>query len=336
MRFEAPYMSVFLWILPVLVIFFIVTAKAREKALRSFAEKDLLPEISASMDRGKKKVKDLLIIIAVLFLILALMRPQWGFKWQEVKRKGLDIVIALDTSNSMLAEDVLPNRLKRAKLAIKDLVRKLNGDRVGLVVFSGTAFLQCPLTLDYNGFLLSLDDVNVNSIPVGGTSISSAVYTAIKSFEGGEQEEKVLVVITDGEDLEGGVERAIEKARAENVKIFCVGIGSAEGELVPIIGSNGKRAFLKDDEGNVVRTRLEEGVLQKMALETGGMYVRATGAEFGLSLIYDERLAKMEKQDFKSRMEKKYNERFQIPLGIAILFIFLELLLRDRKRGVKY
>lgn len=336
MRFEAPYMSVFLWILPVLVIFFIVTAKAREKALRSFAEKDLLPEISASMDRGKKKVKDLLIIIAVLFLILALMRPQWGFKWQEVKRKGLDIVIALDTSNSMLAEDVLPNRLKRAKLAIKDLVRKLNGDRVGLVVFSGTAFLQCPLTLDYNGFLLSLDDVNVNSIPVGGTSISSAVYTAIKSFEGGEQEEKVLVVITDGEDLEGGVERAIEKARAENVKIFCVGIGSAGGELVPIIGSNGKRAFLKDDEGNVVRTRLEEGVLQKMALETGGMYVRATGAEFGLSLIYDERLAKMEKQDFKSRMEKKYNERFQIPLGIAILFIFLELLLRDRKRGVKY
>ncbi|MDP8299912.1 MAG: VWA domain-containing protein [Candidatus Tantalella remota] len=336
MRFEASHMAVFLWLLPILVVFFIVTAKSREKALRSFAEKDLLPEITGSMDRGKRKVKDLLLLTAFLFLILVLMRPQWGFQWQEVKRKGLDIVIALDTSNSMLAEDVLPNRLKRAKLAIKDLVRKLNGDRVGLVVFSGTSFLQCPLTLDYNGFLLSLDDVSVNTIPVGGTSISSAIYTAIKSFEGGAQDDKVLVVITDGEDLEGGIERAIEKARSDNVKIFCVGIGSAEGELVPIISSKGKRAFLKDDEGNVVRTRLEEGVLQKIALETGGMYVRATGAEFGLSLIYDERLSKMEKQEFKSRMEKKYHERFQIPLGIAVLLLFLELLLRDRKRGVTY
>ena len=266
MKFGLPYMAVWLWIVPVVIVFYSIASRDRDKALRRFASGNMLPEISGSFDARKRKVKNSMITISVLFLLLALMRPQWGFQWQEVKRQGLDILLALDTSKSMLAEDVLPSRLGRAKLAIKDLVKKLHGDRIGLVVFSGTAFLQCPLTVDYDGFLLSLDDVDINTIPVGGTSLANAIYTAIDSYEGGKKQQKVLVIITDGEDLEGGVERATMKARALNVKIFCVGIGATEGELIPVTDDTGRMNFLKDTEGNVVQ---EEGVEQPEPIEAG-------------------------------------------------------------------
>ena len=332
MRFASPYIAVWLWLVFLVIFFYILARKYREKALRRFAEEGLLHEIAGSFDLKKSKLKNIMVAIAILFMILALMRPQWGFQWQEVRKQGLDIIIALDTSNSMLAEDVLPNRLERAKLAIRDLVKKIKGDRIGLVVFSGTAFLQCPLTLDYNGFLLTLDDVDASSLPIGGTSIARAIYKAIASYEGGKKEQKILIVITDGEDLEGGVDKAIAQAKAKGVKIFCVGIGSPEGELIPIPGEAGKKGFLKDSEGKVVRTRLMEGPLQKMALETGGMYIRATGAEFGLDIMYQERLSKLEKQEFKSRMEKRYYERFQIPLAAAFLLLILEMMIGDRKK----
>ncbi len=335
MRFGAPYMMVWFWTVLALIIFYVLAGRAREKALRRFAGDNILPEIAASYDTGKRKLRNIMMVFAVLFLVTALVRPQWGFQWQEVKRRGIDILIALDTSNSMLAEDVLPSRLDRAKLGIKDLIKELKGDRMGLIVFSGTAFLQCPLTVDYDGFLLTLDDVDVDTIPVGGTSLSKAIYTAINSFEESQtkDQEKILIIITDGEDLEGGVEKAVERAKANGVTIFCVGIGTKEGELIPSFGKSGKFEFLKDAEGNVVKTKLDEERLQRIALETGGMYVRATGAEFGLDLIYKERLSKLQKQEFEARMEKRYHERFQIPLGIAIFLLFLEPLIGDRRRG---
>ena len=336
MKFGALYMAIWLLIIPGMVVFYLAAMRKREKVLRKFASGNALSEISASFDIGKRKLRNFLMVLATLFMVLALMRPQWGFTWQEVKQRGLDIVIALDTSNSMLAEDVLPNRLDRAKLAIRDLVKKIYGDRIGLVVFSGTAFLQCPLTIDYNGFLLSLDDVDASVLPIGGTSLAKAIYKAIESYEGGKDEEKILIVITDGEDLEGGLDRAIAKAKSDGVKIFCVGIGSPEGELIPIPGKYGKQGFLKDDEGNVVRTRLMEGPLEKMALATGGMYVRATGAEFGLDLMYEEKLSKLQKKDIKARREKRYYDRFQIPLIFAIFILFLEPLIGDRKRENRY
>jgi len=333
MRFGKLYMAAWLWLVPAITVFYFMAGRFRARALERFAANGPLHEISGSVNPAKRKARHFMIAAAVLLLVLALMRPQWGFQWQEVKRQGLDILIALDTSNSMLAEDVLPNRLDRAKLGIKDLVKKLHGDRIGLACFSGTAFLQCPLTVDYDGFLLSLNDVDTYTIPVGGTSLSKLIYTAINSYEGGKKENKILIIITDGEDLEGGLDRAIEKAKLAGVKIFCVGIGTTEGELIPVDGGSGKRAFLKDDEDNIVKTRLVEGLLQKMVLETGGMYVRATGAEFGLDIIYDEKLSGLEKQEFKSRMEKRYHERFQFPLALAILLLFLETLIGERRRG---
>ncbi|MBD3426490.1 MAG: VWA domain-containing protein [Candidatus Omnitrophica bacterium] len=332
MRFGLPYMSILLWLVPLLVVFYFLAAKMRKKTMERFAESPLLVEIASDADRRRRNISSAIIVVSVFLIVLSLMRPQWGFQWREVERRGIDIVIALDTSKSMLAEDVLPNRLERAKLGIKDLVRKLKGDRIGLVVFSGTAFLQCPLTVDYNGFLLSLDDVTVDTIPVGGTSLANAIYTAMKSYEGGGKKNKILIVITDGEDLEGGVDKAIAMAKHEGVRIFAVGIGAIEGELIPVTGKEGRRVFLKDQKGNVVKTSLREDVLQKMAIETNGMYVRATGGEFGLDLIYEKELSKLEKEELKSRMEKRYHERYQYFLGLALLLLFIEPFIGDSRR----
>ncbi|MDD4956225.1 MAG: VWA domain-containing protein [Candidatus Omnitrophica bacterium] len=335
MMFGAPQMSVLLWLLPAVAVFFILSSGRRKSTLERFAEKGLLAEIAASYDNSRRKRKDIIKLAALFFIAMALMRPQWGFEWKEVKKQGIDIIIALDTSKSMLAEDVRPNRLERAKLAVKDMVKKLKGDRLGLIAFSGSAFLQCPLTIDYDGFLLALDDISVDTIPMGGTSISEAIYKAIESYEKEKKENKILIIITDGEDLEGGVDKAVQKAKVAGINIYCVGIGSEEGELVPVRDAGtGKTSFLKDMEGNVVKTRLREDVLQSIALQTGGMYVRATGAEFGLDLIYEKKLAGLEKEEFKSRMEKRYYERFQLPLFIAGFLLLIEVFLGDRRKNI--
>jgi len=177
-----------------------------------------------------------------------------------------------------------------------------------------------------------LDDVDIDSISVGGTSLSEAIYTASKSYEGEENDVRILIIITDGEDLEGGLDQAIDKAKSQNIEVFCVGIGSKEGELIPIRNANGEISFLKDAEGNVVKTRLEEEILKKIAFETGGMYVHAQGAEFGLDLIYEKRLSNLEKKDFEAKIEKHYYDRFQYFVAIVFLLLFIEPLIGDRRR----
>jgi Ca-activated chloride channel family protein len=331
MRFGNIHAAYLLWLVLGVIVFYLWAFKRRRRALEEFAQRELLPQLTASLDIKKQRLKISLIILAICLSLFSLLRPQWGFHWEEVKRKGLDILIAIDTSKSMLAEDVKPNRLERSKLAVKDLLRKLKGDRIGLIAFSGTAFLQCPLTVDYNGFMLSLNDLSVGTIPRGGTSISSAIREAIKSYEGGQKKYKILILITDGEDHEGDPLKAAKEAKKEGIKIFRIGIGTEEGELIPITDEAGNKVFLKDRQGNVVKTRLDEVSLQKIALSTGGSYVRASGAEFGLDLIYEKKLSKMEKREFESRMRKHYEERFQIPLAIALLLLFLEPFISERR-----
>jgi Ca-activated chloride channel family protein len=335
MKLGAPEIATLLWIVPVMTLFYHLADKAWAAAVNKFVNGPPAAEITRTVPKYRRRMKKMINLGALFFMILALMRPQWGFTWEEVKRQGIDIMIALDTSNSMLAEDVKPNRLERSLLAIKDLVHKLKGDRVGLIAFSGTAFLQCPLTIDYNGFLLALNDISVETIPVGGTSLANAIYTAIDSYEGGGKKHRVIIVITDGEDLEGGAEEAALKAKSKGVTIFCVGIGTKEGELIPVRTPQGKMEFLKDEKGNVVRTRIDEETLQRIAVETGGIYVRATGAEFGLDVIYDQKLSKLEKEELKSRMEKKYKERFQLPLLAAVILLLLGSVIGDRRRDVQ-
>ncbi|MFH1593315.1 MAG: VWA domain-containing protein [Candidatus Omnitrophota bacterium] len=332
MRFAASYYAHYFWIVFILILFFVWAERNRRRIMQRFAEPDLLKELSSSVDFRRKTIRLVVVVFALGFSILSLMRPQWGFKWQEVKRSGLDILIAIDTSKSMLASDVRPNRLERSKLAVKDLVKRLQGDRVGLIAFSGTAFLQCPLTVDYSGFLLALNDLSVETIPHGGTSIYRAIEVAMKSYEGGHNKYKVLVIITDGEDHEGNVEALAERARRAGIKIFCIGIGTKDGELIQVVDAGGKRMFLKDREGNVVKSRLSEEILQKIAITTGGAYVQSGGAEFGLELIYEEKLARMEKREIKAEMYKLYFERFQIPLAVAFMLLLVGPFITDRKR----
>ena len=333
MRFAESYYAFGFWIVLVLTLFLVWAFRNKKKAMQRFAENSSLDEITASVNFKRQKQKSAIIICVFILGILSLMRPQWGFHWQKINRRGLDILIAVDVSKSMLATDVKPNRLERSKWAIKDLLKKLEGDRIGLIAFSGTAFLQCPLTLDYNGFLLALNDLNVNIIPRGGTSISKAIKVAMQSYEGDHQKKyNVLIIITDGEDHEGNAIKLAKEAKKIGLKIFCVGIGTNEGELIRLKGKSGIHTFLKDNQGNVVKSRLDENVLQKIALTTGGIYVRSSGAQFGLELIYRKKLSGMKKREIKARMAKLYYNRFQIPLAFAFLLLMLELLISDKKK----
>ncbi len=332
MRFAAANFAFGFIVIFALALFYFWAAKLRKTALERFAQKELLDELLSRLDYKKRFLKLSLMVLAISFMLFALMRPQWGFHWEQVKRRGVDILIALDTSKSMLAEDVKPSRFERSKLAIKDLVRSLKGDRIGLIAFSGSAFLQCPLTLDYGGFLLSLDNTGIDTIPKGGTSITSAIKEALRSYEGGQKKYKVLIIITDGEDHEGNPVQAAEEAKNEGIKIFCIGIGTKGGELIPVMDEAGKKSFLKDNQGNVVKSHLDETSLQKIALSTGGLYARATNAEFGLELVYRERIARMEKRELEAKMNKHYEERFQVFLWLALFLLMTEHFISDKKQ----
>jgi Ca-activated chloride channel family protein len=332
MRFANLNAAHLFWVAIGLLWFYFWAERRKQRLLEKFAHRSLLPELTSSVDRRKQRWKTAMVFTSVVLILFSFMRPQWGFHWQEVKRKGLDIIIAVDTSKSMLAADVKPNRLERAKFAIKDFVKHLKGDRIGLIAFAGSAFLQCPLTVDYGGFLLSVDNLDVNIIPRGGTSLSRAIEEALKSYEGGLKKYKVLILITDGENHEGDPLKTAELAKKEGIKIFCIGIGTPEGELIQVTDEKGRKVFLKDREGNVVKSRLDEVTLQKIALATGGSYVRAGAVEFGLDLIYKEKLSKMERRELKSKMVKQYEERFQVPLLLAFLLLITEVFVGETKK----
>jgi Ca-activated chloride channel family protein len=332
MRFASQYWVYLIAIAAGLIAFVVWATKARSRALGRFAQKDLLKELLLQVDPRLQQLKIILLMSACFFCLFALARPQLGFQWQEVRRKGLDILVALDTSRSMLATDVKPNRLERSKLALRELTTKLKGDRIGLIAFAGSAFLECPLTVDYNGFFLALEDISVTTIPKGGTSLSSSIHEAIKSYAGGLKKYKILVIITDGEDHEGDPIQAAQEAAKEGIIIYCIGIGTQEGDLVFVDNEEGRKEYLKDSGGNAVKSKLNEDVLQKICLATGGTYVRATSTEFGLELLYNEKFSKMEKNELQAKMSKLYIERFQIPLALGLILLLLEMFVTDRRK----
>ena len=320
------------WLVPLLIIFYIWAFRSKRRALATFAQQHLVPMLTSTVNWRGQKLKAMLGVLVAFLLIFALIGPRWGFQWHEVKRQGIDIMVAIDTSNSMLAQDVKPSRLERSKLAIEELLDLLQGDRIGLIAFAGNSFLQCPLTLDYSAFAIALNAVEAGIIPRGGTSISSAIRTAITAFEGKAKKYKALILITDGEDHKGDPVKAAEEAAEQGIKIFCVGVGTREGELIPVVDEDGNRSFLKDREGQVVKSRLDETTLQKIALTTGGGYVRASGVEYGLDVIYNEKIATMEKRELESKLQKRYEERYQIPALIALGLLCLEAFLGERRR----
>ncbi len=330
--FARPWMfNAFILVLLFAVVLYYL-AKGRRRRIYRFVDKQLMPEIAASSSRKRYIWKDLLIGAVLVCSVVTLARPQWGFEWQDVKREGLDIFLAIDTSKSMLTEDVKPNRLERTKLAVKDLLKKLKGDRVGLIAFSGSAFLTCPLTTDYSGFLLSLEDLNTASIPRGGTDIGQAIQEALKGYEDVPSQYKVLVILTDGENWEGDPVEWARVAAQKKIRIFTIGIGTREGELVRVLNDKGELEFIKDAEGNFIKSRLNEPMLKEIAAAAGGAYVRSSGVEFGLDYLYESQLSRLEKRSIESRVEKKYNEHFELPLMLALFFLLAETALSLRRK----
>src|SRR5499427_2028067 len=300
-------------------------------ALTQFASARLLPRLASSISTSGKLVKRVLFTLGIACVFIALARPQAGFEFQETHRKGLDLLLAVDTSKSMLAQDVKPDRLTRAKMAVEDLLGHLDGDRVGLIAFAGNAFLQCPLTLDYDAFRQSLDAVNVGIIPRGGTDIASAIHEAEAALEGQGHNERILVLMTDGEDLEGSALEAARAAGKHGLKIFTVGVGSANGELIPLIDEKGETQFAKDGSGQFVKSRLDESMLKQIAEATGAMYVPLGQQAQGLETIYQKGLAPFTRHELTSRMHKVYIERFQWPLALGLLCLMAEPLIGIRR-----
>jgi len=325
MNFANPHM---LWLLlvlpPALLAFFWWSARQRRQLLTQFIQARLLPGLTVGISAARQKIRVGCLVLAVTCLILALARPQWGFDWEEIKQRGLDIVVAIDTSKSMLATDIAPNRLARAKLAALDLMQRAKADRLGLVAFAGSAFLQCPLTIDDAAFRQSVEALDVNIIPQGGTAIAEAIETALTAYKEGDNY-KVLVLLTDGEDHDSGALEAAEKAAKEGLRIFTIGIGTAEGEILP-------SDSVRDENGNVVKSHLNQQLLQQIAGATeGGFYLPLRGAK-AIDTLYDQGLAKLPKSQHQEKLVRQYHERYHWPLAAAILLLLVEMLFPERKR----
>lgn len=331
MLFAQKNMFNLLWLLLAFCFLLKLFISNRKAKMRKFAQEHLLDNIVKGCEDRRLVYKNVLLVFVFLFCIIALARPQWGFEWREIKRKGNDILLVVDVSKSMLTQDVKPNRLERTKLAVRDLLKKLKGDRIGTIAFAGDAFLVCPLTSDYSGFMLSLNDLGVNSVPRGGTNLSVAIDEALKNYSDEKVKDKVIIIITDGDNLEGDPLAAAKRAKEAGTKIYTVGIGTKEGELIQVQNERGVFEFLKDKNGNFVKSRLNEQLLEKISLATGGVYVKASGSEFGIDLIYDRYLSSRDKKELESKQEKLYYQRFQFPLFAALLLLIYQTVLSDKR-----
>ena len=315
-----------------IIVLFIRFDRRREADLMKLIHPRFRQRLTEGFSPWRRNLKRGLWVLAVLLLFVAVARPQMGYEWREVKRKGIDIVFAVDTSRSMLAEDLTPSRLERARLGIIDFVGRLEGDRVGLIPFAGSAFALCPLTLDYQAFRESLDALDTDLIPRQGTDLASAIKEAERLFDENGNNHRVLVMLTDGEDLQGDVIDAAKAAAKKGMAIYTVGVGSPEGATIPLVLGNGRKDFVRDESGKVVKTTLDEATLEKIAEVTNGLYVRLGRGAEGLNTIYQEKLRMVPKSELNQRMERIPLERLEWPLGLAIGILLLEFFIGDRKR----
>lgn len=328
MRFEHPQI---LWLLlvlpPALVLFFWWSSRVRQKLLTQFVEARLLTQLTVGISPVRRKIRFALVILAAALLVITLARPQRGFDLQEVAQRGLDIVVAVDTSKSMLATDIAPNRLARAKLAALELMQRARTDRLGLVAFAGNAFLECPLTIDNTAFQQAVQALDVNSIPQGGTALAEAIDEALTAFKE-KDHYKVLVIFTDGEDNDAGALDAAKRAADAGLKIFPIGIGSKEGELL-------NPNLVRDEQGNAVKSHLNESLLQQIAGTTpGGFYLPLRGADT-INTLYERGLEPLPKSSTKEKLVRRYHEQFHWPLAAAVLLLLAEMFLPERKREKK-
>ncbi len=335
MKLGLPQLIWLFLLIPLLVIFLCWALGRKKKLEERFADFALWRRLRPGVSRARQKLKPVLITAAAVFLLFSLLDPRWGYHWEDVTRRGVDVIIAVDTSRSMLADDVKPSRLARARMELLDLIPSLRGDRVGLVTFSGAAFTVCPLTLDYGALRLFINDLSTDAVSRGGTDLAAAINRSIAAFESGPGKYKVLVLISDGENLQGDYRAAVKEAEEKDIRIFTVGIGSSEGVPIKIENDAGSH-YLKDRQGNIVVSKLNEPVLAEIATATGGAYQRATASGLGLASLYRDRIAPLEKKELESSRKKVYQHRFQWPLALGLLLLAAEALLGEKKgRGIK-
>ena len=324
-NFAQPQYLLLIFLVPLFFVFYTLMLHFRKRRVRRFGDERLVSELMPSASRAKGWVRISLFSLAFFFFVIGLSRPQIGAKLKEHKAKGAEIMIALDVSNSMLAEDYSPNRLDRAKLAISRLVDRLRDDRIGLIVFAGTSFVQLPVTTDYVSAKMFLNSITTESVPIQGTAIGDAINTAIRSFSAQSEKSRAIIVITDGENHEDDPVAAAKQAAEMGIRVFTIGVGSDEGKPIPVNGE-----LLKDRNGDIVVTRLDENTLKEVAAAGNGSYVRAGNSEFGLNPIVDE-IKKMEAEQFNSIVFEEFDEQYMYFFAIALVLLVIEMLIGDRR-----
>lgn len=330
-RFAEPEYLYGLYFLPLLIFAFWYMMRIKHGLLNKFADEKLQPVLLPAYSKAKEISRFGIIILAVVFLIFAAADPQIGTKIENIKETGIDIYILLDVSLSMQAQDIKPSRLEKAKLEISNLIQKLSGDRIGLIVFAGEPFVQFPLTSDYSAANLFLSAADASTVPDQGTAIAAAIDLATKSFDYSSKTERVVVIFTDGEDHEGNLQSAIDKAKDNNITIYTIGLGSPAGVPIPVYNSQGRPAGYKSDaEGNVVLTKLDESALKDIATGSGGQYLRGANDRDELDIIYNN-LSKIKKTEFGERKVTDYEDRFYYFLAPAIVLLLIEFFTSERK-----
>lgn len=330
MIYQNGHLWVLFLVIPILAVIYYAGYFYRRVLLRRFADRIRFAALMPNLSMTRRFWKQVLLFLGLLFLIYAMLRPQFGLMYEHVMRRGVDVVIAVDVSVSMLAEDVNPSRFEHARQEIISLLDQLRGDRVGLVAFSGSAIIQCPLTLDYGAVRLFLDDIQVGMLPTPGTNFSAALQETMRVFRQ-TKDDKIVILISDGENFEHNPIPLAKEFKAKGIRIYTMGIGSQTGEPLPVKNERGEISLKHDYEGAVVLSKLNESLLLQLAQETGGNYYAVTGSDLMMDRVYKD-LAAFEKQSLEQRLYKKHKERYQIFLFIAFCFLFLELMVGERKR----
>lgn len=322
----------FLWLLllvPLIPALYAVALALRKRRIRRFGDPKMVAHLMPHYSRAKGWVRIILFTLAFFFFVIGLSRPQIGAKLSERQTKGAEIMICLDVSNSMLAQDYTPCRLERAKLAISSLVDKLHDDRIGLIIFAGSSFVQLPVTTDYVSAKMFLSSIDAGSVPVQGTAIGDAIHTAMKSFSAQSEKSRVIILISDGENHEDDAVAAAREAAQAGIRIYTVGVGSAAGQPIPVDGE-----LLRDKDGNIVVTRLDEKTLRQIAEAGGGAYIQAGNEEFGLNPIIND-IRAMEGELFSSVVFEEYDEQYMYFFAIALILLVIEILVGERKNARK-
>ena len=335
MTFGVPEWLWGLLLTPLLVALFMRAERRGYRRLQEFVSARLLPQLAGTVNRPRRIIKFALLLLGLSLAVFSLAQPRWGYTFQDVKHKGLDLLIAVDTSRSMLSNDVQPNRLERVKLAVQDLMNDLEGDRVGLIAFAGRAFLQAPLTIDYDAVVEAINDLDTKTIPEGGTNISSAIALAMQSFGKSATGNRALIIFTDGEELSGDAVKMAKEAADAGVRIFTVGVGTPEGSLIPITGDDGQTAFVKDSAGQVVKSKLDDKRLREIAQATGGFYIHLESGPRTMQQVQTEGLAKMQAAEMDVRLSRRPIERYEWPLGAALIALALSILIPERRSAIE-